>query len=75
MLYGVCLCDVLCLCLGRLNSFVCFKCEVWCDGVWSVVCVGLCVRVVVSCCVFFVVCLNVVVYVVCDVFCLCVCVF
>ena len=42
MLYGVRLCDVLCLCLDCLNVFACFVCGLLCRGVWSVVCVVLC---------------------------------
>ena len=42
VLSGVCLCDVSCLCVGCLNAFVCFKCDVLCRGVWYVVCVVSC---------------------------------
>ena len=42
VLYGVCLC-LLHVCVVCLNVWL--DCGVLCGGVWSVVCVGLCVRV------------------------------
>ena len=46
MRYGVCVC---CACVCGVFKRVWFDCDVLCDGVWSVVCVGLCVRVGVMC--------------------------
>ena len=71
----VCGC-VCCACVCDVFKRVWFDCGLLCDGVWSVLCVGLCVRVVMFNCVFVLiclcyVCLNVLVCFVCGV-CLCV---
>ena len=44
-------CLFVCACVCDVFKRVWFDCDLLCDGVWSVVCVGLCVRVGVCACV------------------------